>query len=80
MKPDVHIRDIFEGVGISEPDTDDMKLFDDAIKFAHTIDVLPYKVDKLLWIVGSGRFPEASTEDGSEFTVGTNKQEFLSRL
>jgi hypothetical protein len=80
VKPDVHIRDIFEGAGISKPDTDDIELFDDAIKFADTIDVIPYKVDKLFWIVGSGRFPEASTADGSEFTITTNKEDFLSRL
>ena len=80
VKPDVHIRDIFEGAGISKPDTDDVELFNDAIEFAEAIDVLPYKVDKLLWIVGSGRFLEASTEDGAEFTVVTDKEEFLSRL
>jgi len=80
VKPDVHIRDIFEGAGISEPDTDDIELFEDAIKFARTIDVLPYKVDKLFWIVGSGRFPEVSTPDGSEFTITTDKDDFLSRL
>lgn len=80
VKPDVHIREIFEGAGISEPDTDDIELFNDAIEFAEAIDVLPYKVDKLLWIVGSGRFPESSTEDGSELIVVTNKEEFLSRL
>jgi hypothetical protein len=80
VKPDVHIRDIFEGAGISESNADDIELFDDAIKFADAVDVLPYKVDKLFWIVGSGRFPEASTEDGSEFTIATDKEEFLSRL
>lgn len=80
VKPDTHIRDIFEEAGLSDPDADDIELFEDAIRFADEIDTVPYKVDKLLWIVGSGRFPEAAAADGSELTVSTDKEELLSRL
>lgn len=80
VKPDTHISEIFEGIEIIEPDADDLEIFKNAIKFADAIEVLPYKVDKLFWIVGSGRFPEVSGEDGSEFTIVTDTNEFLSRL
>lgn len=80
VKPDTHVRDIFVGAGVSDPDADDVELFDDAVAFASAIGATPYEVDKLFWIVGSGRFPNATAADGSELRVQTDKSEFLDRL
>jgi hypothetical protein len=74
-KPDVHLKDIFLGTGLSESD-DDFDIFIDIIRFADRIDELPYRVDKVFWLVGSGRFYLESPE----VTVSTNKQEFIDRV
>ena len=54
-KPDVHIKSIFTGLGISKSDSD-YEVFKDVIRFSKAINELPYKVDKMFWLVGSGKF------------------------
>jgi hypothetical protein len=54
-KPDVHIKAIFNGIGLSNS-KDDYEVFKDVIRFSEAIDELPYRVDKMFWLVGSGRF------------------------
>ncbi|MFA5364589.1 MAG: hypothetical protein WC325_05340 [Candidatus Bathyarchaeia archaeon] len=54
-KPDVHIKSIFTGLGISKSDSD-YEVFKDIIRFSKAINELPYKVDKMFWLVGSGKF------------------------
>jgi len=71
-KPDVHLKDIFLGTGLSESN-DDFDIFIDIIRFADRIDELPYRVDKLFWLVGSGRFYLESPE----ILAPTDKQEFV---
>lgn len=75
VKPDVHIKELFDGLGLSDGD-DDFEIFLDVIEFAETIDELPYRVDKLFWLVGSGRFYLAEPE----FRVPTSKPEFVDRV
>lgn len=79
-KPDTHIKKILAGSGISEDGQSDIELFYDMIEFAEEVDKSPYEVDKLLWIVGSGRFPEETDEDGEEFSVETDREEFIERV
>lgn len=55
IKPDTHINDIARHVGISNAETD-IGIFRDMIKFCRSIDQIPYEVDKLFWLVGSGKF------------------------
>jgi hypothetical protein len=54
-KPDVHIKAIFNGIGLSTSE-DDYEVFKDVIKFSEAIGELPYRVDRLFWLVGSGDF------------------------
>ncbi|MFA5010654.1 MAG: hypothetical protein WC644_01760 [Ignavibacteria bacterium] len=56
IKPDVHIKDIFKGLQLSNENANDFEVFRDVIKFAKSIDELPYKVDKVFWLIGSGKF------------------------
>lgn len=55
VKPDVHIKYIFNGIGLSDSD-DDYEIFKDVIRFAESINEVPYCVDKLFWLIGSGNF------------------------
>ena len=55
VKPDVHIKAIFRGIDISKSDLE-YEVFKDVIRFSEDINELPYCVDKLFWLVGSGRF------------------------
>lgn len=70
VKPDTHIKDIFKGLGLSQYD-DDYEIFKDVIRFSESIDEIPYVVDKLFWLVGSGKF----YLDG--VTVNTDKDKFI---
>jgi len=55
IKPDIHIKKIFNGIGLSDSN-DDYEVFKDVIRFSETIGELPFKVDKMFWLVGSGNF------------------------
>jgi len=55
VKPDTHINDIFHGLGLSKTD-DDRTVFRAAIKYSQSINEIPYRVDKLFWLIGSGDF------------------------
>ncbi|MBN1833466.1 MAG: hypothetical protein JW896_15280 [Deltaproteobacteria bacterium] len=55
VKPDTHLNDIARGLGISQAQTD-FGIFKDVEAYCKRIGKLPYEVDKLFWLVGSGRF------------------------
>ena len=55
IKPDTHIKDIAQGIGITSASSD-YRIFKDVVAFCQRAEVLPYEVDKLFWLVGSGRF------------------------
>lgn len=55
VKPDTHINDIFHGLGLSKT-KDDREVFRAAIKYSNSINEVPYRVDKLFWLIGSGDF------------------------
>jgi hypothetical protein len=61
-KPDVHLKDIFPAVGLSES-MRDRDLFRAISRIAHNVGAAPYAVDMLFWLVGSGDF----TPDGPRF-------------
>ncbi len=73
VKPDVHIKAIFHGTGISKSDSD-YDVFKDVIRFSEDINELPYCVDKLFWLVGSGRFYL------DDVKIDTNRHEFIERI
>jgi len=73
VKPDVHIKAIFNGLGISNSESD-YEIFKDVIRFSETIGELPYKVDKLFWLIGSGDFYLVYDK-----RISTNRDEFIER-
>jgi len=73
IKPDVHIKAIFHGIGISKSKSD-YDIFKDVIRFSESIHKLPYCVDKLFWLVGSGYFYL------DNIRINTNRNEFIERI
>jgi len=73
-KPDVHLIDVFSGLGLSERNpisvfeaivrmSDDCKEIDESIT--------PYKIDKIIWLICSGRFYQ------DDITIGRHKDDFI---
>lgn len=54
-KPDVHIIDIFTRLGLCKSE-DAMEVYKTFIKCASECKVSAYKLDKILWLLSSGRF------------------------
>lgn len=74
VKPDTQIMQIFKTLGLSKPESDDYEVFKDVIRFSESIEEVPYVVDKLFWLVGSGNF----YLDG--LRIKTNITSFLSKV
>jgi len=70
VKPDVHIKAIFNGIGLSDSN-DDYEVFKDVVRFSEIIGELPFRVDKIFWLVGSGYF----YDDG--IRIHTNRNKFI---
>lgn len=76
-KPDVHLIDVFNELGISN--NDQISVFEAVVKMAEDckeIDetITPYKIDKIIWLICSGRL----YLDGK--TMGRHKKELITRM
>jgi hypothetical protein len=71
VKPDTHIIYIFKNLGISEPDASAYEIFKDAIEFAEVSQEVPFTVDKIFWLIGSGNFNVV------DLRVKTNRERFV---
>ncbi len=76
-KPDVHIIDIF--VQLNLADENPISVFEAVVKMAadctvYNNSVTPYKIDKILWLISSGKF----YLDG--ITIGRNKENFIAYM
>jgi hypothetical protein len=52
-KPDVHIKEIFAQLGLSQS-KEDIEVFKAVGRIARNVGVTPHEVDQLFWLVGSG--------------------------
>ena len=73
IKPDTHINDIANGLGISDSKVD-FQIFKDVVTYCRRINKLPYEVDKLFWLVGSGNFYLFNIK------VNSSKWEFINQI
>lgn len=55
-KPDVWLRKIFVSLELCSPEVTDNELLKAIIRVAQSSGVTPYKVDKVFWLIGSGKF------------------------
>jgi len=78
-KPDVHIKDIFAGIGLCEKNVSDYQIQKIITAIADAAGVSSYNVDKLFWLIGSGRFYK-HPNIGCGGMVGRNKVEFISEF
>lgn len=62
-KPDVHLKRILVGLGLSSSAEDGI-VFDAVARVAHHCVVTLYEVDKLFWLIGSGNFYLDSVQVG----------------
>jgi hypothetical protein len=73
IKPDTHLNDISRGLGITGA-TSDYHVFKDVEAYCKRNSTLPYEVDKLFWLVGSGRFYLFGIK------INSSKWDFLERV
>lgn len=70
-KPDVHLKDIFVGVGITKT-SDDYEVFKAIVKMGSVVGKEPVIIDKIFWLIGSGKF-----DIERDFKIGRHKKEFI---
>lgn len=75
-KPDVHIIDIFEGLGLCRQDASPYEIQKIIVQIAEAKGVSAYNVDKLFWLIGSGKFYD-HPEIGKKGKIGRNKERFI---
>lgn len=64
-KPDVHIKYIFYELGLSK-NKKDYNILKDIVRVSRNVGKKPYHVDKLFWLIGSGRFYLSDIEIGRQ--------------
>ncbi|HPM47658.1 MAG TPA: hypothetical protein PL056_11365 [bacterium] len=72
-KPDVHIKEIFYGLKLSNS-KEDYFVFKDLVEFATLADKSPFYIDKLFWLCSTGNFHYDKIE------VKTNRNDFIKFL
>jgi len=70
IKADVHIREIAKGLNISNSENDFI-VCSDVARYCTDINKLEYEVDKLWWLIGSGKFYEF------DVVINTTKSDYL---
>lgn len=75
-KPDVHIIEIFEGLGLCHQGASPYEIQKIIVQMAEAKDVSAYNVDKLFWLIGSGKFYD-HPEIGNQGSIGRNKERFI---
>lgn len=72
-KPDVHIIEIFKGLGLCDDKATPYEIQKVIVQIAEVNGVSAYNVDKLFWLIGSGKFYD-HPDIGN---IGRNRQDFV---
>ncbi|MGA2220761.1 MAG: hypothetical protein ABSH21_03115 [Verrucomicrobiia bacterium] len=78
-KPDVHVIEIFVGIGLCQAKPSPYQVQKVISKIAEAADVSSYNVDKLFWLIGSGKF-YMHKKLGKNGYIGRMKEEFISQF
>lgn len=78
-KPDVHVIQIFVGIGLCQPKPSPYQVQKVITKIAESVGVSSFNVDKLFWLIGSGKFYNHE-EFGINGKIGRMKVEFISHF
>ncbi len=76
-KPDVHLTQVFVGAGLSSDKP--ISVFEAIVRMAEDCkeidpEITPYKIDKVIWLICSGRFYL------DQISVGRHKEEFINLI
>ena len=71
-KPDVHIKDILCAFDLC--DNNDYAAYKAVVEMANVVNETPYKVDKVLWLIGSGNYYY------HKISIGRNKDKFIQKM
>lgn len=78
-KPDVHVKEIFIGIGLCLPNASPYQIQKAISQVAKAERTSPYDVDKVFWLIGSGRFYK-HPEIGKNGRIGSMKKSFLAEF
>jgi len=78
-KPDVHIINLFEGLGLCHKGASPYEIQKIIVQMAEAKKVSAYNVDKLFWLIGSGKFYD-HPEIGNQGSIGRNKERFIAQV
>jgi thermostable 8-oxoguanine DNA glycosylase len=78
-KPDVHVIDIFVGIGLCTKGVSPYHVQKVITQIATAAGVSSYNVDKLFWLIGSGRFYN-HPELGNNGLIGRNKEKYIAEF
>ena len=76
-KPDVHLIEIFSRLGLSESKKD-YDVLNAVIRLAKNNNETPYTVDKIFWLIGSGKlYKDYESETEKILSIGKNREKFI---
>lgn len=75
-KPDVHIIEIFEGLSLCHKGATPYQIQKIIVQMADEKGVSAYNVDKLFWLIGSGKFYDHPAL-GNQGSIGRSKDRFI---
>ena len=78
-KPDVHIIEIFSALGLSGEKDRPYMVQKALLSMAEAVNVSPYNVDKLFWLIGSGKLYNHK-KLGKDGVIGSFKQEYIDHI
>lgn len=78
-KPDVHVIDIFVGIGLCNEKPSPYQVQKVITRIAESAKVSPYNVDKLFWLIGSGKFYRHENL-GKGGKIGSLKQAYIDHV
>lgn len=78
-KPDVHVIQIFVGIGLCQPRPTPYQVQKVITQIAEAAGVSSYNVDKLFWLIGSGKFYK-HLQLGKNGHIGKMKEEFIAQF
>lgn len=70
-KPDVHLNEIFKGVGLVNKDASDYEVAKAISKMANEVGEKAVIIDKIFWIIGSGKMEVCGVN------IGRQKKDFI---
>ena len=78
-KPDVHVIEIFVGIGMCQPKPSPYQVQKIITQIATESNTSSYNVDKIFWLIGSGKFYKHE-ELWKNGLIGQMKEEFINSI